>query len=266
MGASAGGASVDDEMPMPTEDPRAAASSPFPKEDDFKGVLPKEQRRQVAAAGSSAVPPTREEAEAYANATALHPDKKAWPMEFVDYWWCLMVAGDWKKDGAPIYSWRQKMLIDYLLWEKRRREEGFSSASASAAAPSAATERYARLFERFWDEYPKHENKMGAEQAFAAVMDGCKSDGERSALVEEMLDAIATLKGTKWANPDDDRFIPMPANWLKSRRWTDEGIVNSDEAIHRRLEEHARKLNLENERYSFRNCHGAVLSDGSVIP
>ena len=246
---SAGSVAVADEEPMPTEDPcrrqkpdavETGSASPF-KRDDFAGVLPNVAHPKI---------PTFEEVSAWGKNGAFHKSEVYSTEEICEFFSKMSDCGWRDGDGLPIRSWREV----FRSWHDKRK------------AQSAATERYAQLFERFWDEYPKHENKMGAEQAFAAVMDGCKSDGERSALVEEMLDAIATLKGTKWANPDDDRFIPMPANWLKSRRWTDEGIVNSDEAIHRRLEEHARKLNLENERYSFRNCHGAVLSDGSVIP
>ena len=252
--SSAGGVSVADEEPMPTEDPRlrqksdvveTGSASPF-KPDDYKGVLPQKPKN-----------PAFEEVMAWGANGAFHKSVAYSPEESLAFFLAMRERGWTDGDGSPLVRWRNYMPV----WCEGQREK-----KAAKDKASAATERYAQLFERFWNEYPKHENMMGAEQAFAAVMDGCKSDGERSALVEEMLDAIATLKGTKWANPDDDKFIPMPANWLKSRRWTDEGIVNSDEAIHRRLEEHARKLNLENERYSFRNCHGAVLSDGSVIP
>ena len=68
-------------------------------------------------------------------------------------------------------------------------------------------------FDRFWDEYPRHEKKKDARKAFGAL-------NVTDELLEQMLDAVRRQKASKqW---QDAQYIPMPTTWLHGRRWEDE--------------------------------------------
>ena len=66
-------------------------------------------------------------------------------------------------------------------------------------------------FASFWDAYPRKEGRQKALEAFAAV----------DAPLDLLLSALDTQKKSKQWQKDDGAFIPMPANWLKDRRWED---------------------------------------------
>ena len=66
-------------------------------------------------------------------------------------------------------------------------------------------------FASFWDAYPRKEGRQKALEAFAAV----------DAPLDLLLSAIDAQKKSKQWQKDDGAFIPMPANWLKDRRWED---------------------------------------------
>lgn len=68
-------------------------------------------------------------------------------------------------------------------------------------------------FDRFWDEYPRHEKKKDARKAFGAL-------NVTDELLEQMLDAVRRQKASKqW---QDAQYIPQPTTWLHGRRWEDE--------------------------------------------
>ena len=66
-------------------------------------------------------------------------------------------------------------------------------------------------FASFWEAYPRKEGRQKALEAFAAV----------DAPLDILLSALAAQKKSKQWQKDDGAFIPMPANWLKDRRWED---------------------------------------------
>ena len=71
------------------------------------------------------------------------------------------------------------------------------------------------LFNQFWSAYPKHIAKQSAVKAFEKL----KPDEK---LLEAMLKAIESQKGSKQWEKDGGAFIPYPATWLNQRRWEDE--------------------------------------------
>lgn len=71
------------------------------------------------------------------------------------------------------------------------------------------------LFDRFWDAYPRHENKQAAMKAF----DKAKIDGD---LLDKIIAAIERQKGSAQWQESGGQFIPHPATWLNGRRWEDE--------------------------------------------
>jgi hypothetical protein len=70
-----------------------------------------------------------------------------------------------------------------------------------------------RLFDLFWQAYPKKVGKAYAYKCF------CKINPTQE-LVDRMLKAIEEQKETKrW---DNREYIPNPATWLNQGRWDDE--------------------------------------------
>jgi hypothetical protein len=73
------------------------------------------------------------------------------------------------------------------------------------------TEEKARNFEEFWKAYPKKEAKKDAEQAWSKV----------DAPVAVLLAAIAAKRTTEDWTKAKGQFVPLPATWLRGRRWED---------------------------------------------
>lgn len=74
------------------------------------------------------------------------------------------------------------------------------------------------LFDRFWAAYPKREAKIDASNAFAEL-------GVTEEVLQLMLAAIAKQSTNPRWRELNGRFIPLPATWLRGRRWEDEGTV-----------------------------------------
>lgn len=72
-------------------------------------------------------------------------------------------------------------------------------------------------FERFWAVYPKKDAKADALKTWRQV----KPDEETLTLI--IADVQARSCGEAWTK-DDGQFIPLPATYLRKRRWTDEGV------------------------------------------
>lgn len=72
-------------------------------------------------------------------------------------------------------------------------------------------------FERFWQAYPRRENKQRAQAEFEKL----NPDDE---MLAAMLMAIDRQKGSDQWQEAGGRYIPHPASWLHGRRWEDEPI------------------------------------------
>lgn len=72
-----------------------------------------------------------------------------------------------------------------------------------------------RLFEQFWEAYPKKKSKGDAEKAWHAIK-------PNEHLAEQMLQAVQRAKtSADWAK-EGGKFIPYPASWLRDKGWLDE--------------------------------------------
>lgn len=92
--------------------------------------------------------------------------------------------------------------------EKEKEKEEYTPHT-----PQRVNER----FETFWKAYPKKVGKGAAQKSFERI----KPD---RALLETILKAIETAKGSKQWQTDGGQYIPNPATWLNQRRWEDEGV------------------------------------------
>lgn len=71
------------------------------------------------------------------------------------------------------------------------------------------------LFERFWEAYPRKENRAAAFRAWKKLSPDLE-------LCYVMSEALEWQRKTAQWTQDDGQFIPAPASWLRGRRWEDE--------------------------------------------
>lgn len=74
---------------------------------------------------------------------------------------------------------------------------------------------YPILFDAFWQAYPKKVGKADALKAFTKL----KPDNE---LMQTILAAIAQWSKTDQWSKDNRQYVPMPATFIRGRRWEDE--------------------------------------------
>lgn len=92
-------------------------------------------------------------------------------------------------------------------------------------------------FAAFWDIYPRRVAKIDARKAFAQA--------RRLATADEILAGVARYLAHL---PDDIRFLPYPATWLRAGRWMDEldadigGRLSAQTAVGRALDDLDRQL------------------------
>lgn len=71
-------------------------------------------------------------------------------------------------------------------------------------------------FEEWWNVYPRRQKRMDAENAWRDL----NPDQE---LQSQMRSCIpAQIKGNEWWKDDKKQFIPLPASWIRAKRWTDQ--------------------------------------------
>jgi len=73
----------------------------------------------------------------------------------------------------------------------------------------------AKLFARFWVEYPKKRAKKAAFKAFQKIKDV-------DLIFEKILSAVQLQSKTDDWTKESGRYVPYPATWLNNERWKDE--------------------------------------------
>jgi len=73
-------------------------------------------------------------------------------------------------------------------------------------------------FDRWWDIYPKHENRVDARKAWDEAIATIAPDDLLAATAAHAFDP-------------ETKFIPQPANWLRKRRWQDERPGNGIDPV-----------------------------------
>lgn len=103
-----------------------------------------------------------------------------------------------------------------------------------------------KLFDEFWEAYPKKRSKEQAYKAFIKI----KPDAD---LLAKMLEKIELFKNTVEWQKDNGQFIPYPATWINQKRWEDEVSC-----------EVAKEKSLEQIREEFRARRREQRGDGIV--
>ena len=97
-----------------------------------------------------------------------------------------------------------------------------TAGGTGAASPVDHSTTLDRLFEKFWEAYPKKLKKAAARKRFERL----KPTPE---MVESMLGAIAWQKETEEWRKEGGQFVPHPTTWLNQRRWEDERPVERED-------------------------------------
>lgn len=72
-----------------------------------------------------------------------------------------------------------------------------------------------KIFEKFWNEYPKKISKGNAEKWF-------KKNKPTNDLVDLMIEKLKIYKETEQWKKDNGKYIPYPSSWLNAKGWEDE--------------------------------------------
>ena len=87
-----------------------------------------------------------------------------------------------------------------------------------ASAPAAPSPPTFVPFPDFWEIYPRKDGKADAKAAWNTL----KPNEKLFRVITEAI--ISAKKSDQWTR-ENGQFIPMPATYLRKRRWEDEGIV-----------------------------------------
>ena len=75
------------------------------------------------------------------------------------------------------------------------------------------------LFEKFWSQYPRKENKKKARDKFLSL----KKD-----LFDKIIHAINQQRKSDQWTKDGGKYIPLPSTWLNGARWEDELTITNN--------------------------------------
>ena len=70
-------------------------------------------------------------------------------------------------------------------------------------------------FEAWYADYPRKQKRQDAEDAWRDL----NPDADLQAEMRSCLPA--QIKGNEWWKEDKKQFIPLPASWIRAKRWTD---------------------------------------------
>ena len=105
---------------------------------------------------------------------------------------------------------------------QRGRKEGKESICSSD------DEQTSEGFEQFWSAYPKKQAKQDAAKAFRSA----KLKPEQ---LQTVLQDITSRKSSAEWLKDGGKFIPLPATYLRGKRWEDEQVTTAIHVDERKL-------------------------------
>lgn len=92
---------------------------------------------------------------------------------------------------------------------------------APEETPPSTVDNFEEEFNKFWEEYPRKEKREAALKEFKKAL-------AAGASAEQLIQA-ARAYSIDPALPTDRKYIAMPHNWLKAKRWTDELVKTRKE-------------------------------------
>ena len=118
-----------------------------------------------------------------------------------------------KENGS--YTLNGNHLATICLPDGNHLDTQVSIGKDSVVKDSKSTAGVHPLFDTFWQAYPKKVGKADALKAFTKL----KPDNE---LMQTILAAIAQWSKTDQWSKDNRQYVPMPATYIRGRRWEDE--------------------------------------------
>ncbi len=71
-------------------------------------------------------------------------------------------------------------------------------------------------FEEWYTVYPRKQKRQEAEEAWRQLDPNAELQATMKAVIP------AQIKGHEWWKDDKKQFIPLPASWIRAKRWTDQ--------------------------------------------
>ena len=128
---------------------------------------------------------------------------------------------DKKPTGFPRVSHGKSALEEKRQEEKRQEKTVAAGAAEKAPQEPKDEESLKTAFLAFWTAYPKRHGKSDAWKAWKAL-------NPLLVDLEAIQEALTWQKKQKaW---QDKQFIPLPATWIRGRRWEDEREQSSRES------------------------------------
>lgn len=99
-------------------------------------------------------------------------------------------------------------------------------------------------FKAFWELYPRKEKKTVARVLFLAI---------DKTLLPTILSAVKKASAENNWKTDAGKYIPLPNNWLKEKRWEDEGVSLTTE---QEISQLKKQYGAEEAIWEFEKIHG----------
>lgn len=122
-------------------------------------------------------------------------------------------------DSPEYMKWRDELLQD------RRDERTPNPASNGKPAPRKKKPQYLDEFALFYEAYPNHKAKADALKAWKAI------DKINVPLITDIMIGLEAQQHTHEWTKDSGKYIPLPASWLRGKRWQDEVIPGGGNVI-----------------------------------
>jgi len=100
---------------------------------------------------------------------------------------------------------------------QKGKSGGDEKATHKRKAKDTSKDKYVQSFEKFYKEYPKKQARRDAEKAWIALK-------PKPELVSTIMSALAMHKVSESWLKENGKFIPLPATWIRGRRWEDSVI------------------------------------------
>ena len=99
--------------------------------------------------------------------------------------------------------------------ENNSKENDSANTDLRKHVSSPCEDKRRKMFEKFWDSYPKKRDKARAMKAFFKVKN-------LSGTFSAMMQALEQQKVSADWKKEGGRFIPYPTTWVSGERWEDE--------------------------------------------
>jgi hypothetical protein len=106
--------------------------------------------------------------------------------------------------------------------QTKPNQEQKSKSTPAPKCGAGVSDEQEKLFDRFWDAYPRHVNKKRARELFLKL---------NPPVFDAIFKALEVQKKSEAWTKDGGKFIPHPTTWINGKRWEDEVGVQPVSAV-----------------------------------